>query len=44
MFSPNLHVIWSEGYAGDMLRGVETVFFILLWLSQDLGYESLNIG
>ena len=23
MFSLNLHVVWSEGYAGDMLRGVD---------------------
>ena len=27
MFFLNLHVIWSEAYAGDMLIGVETVFF-----------------
>jgi len=45
MLSFNLHVIWSEGYAGDMLRGIEAVYFIfLLRFSQILGHEGLNIG
>jgi len=30
MFLLNLHVIWSEDYAGDMLRGVEVASFIFL--------------
>ena len=45
MFSLNLHVVWREGNAGGMLRGVETVFFIiLLWSDRDLGHENLSIG
>ena len=45
MFSPNLHVVWGEGYAGGMLRGVETTFFIfLLGFSRNLGHENLSIS
>ena len=45
MFPFNLHVVWSEGYARDMLRGMEAVFFIfLLWFSQNPGHEDLSIS
>jgi len=45
MFSFNLYVIWSEGYARGILRGVETVFFIfLLWFGWNPGHEDLNIS
>ena len=45
MFPLDLHVVWREGDVGDILRGVEAVFFIfLLWLSWDLGHEDLSIG
>jgi len=41
MFSLDLHVIWREGNAGGILRGVEIVFLIfLLWLSWDLGLKT----
>ena len=41
----NLHVVWSEGYTGGMLRGVEAVFFIfLLWGSYNSGHEDLSIS
>ena len=45
MFPFNLNVVWSEDYAGDMLRGPVIVFFIFpLLFSQNLGHEGLNIG
>ena len=41
MLPLNLHVVWSEGYAVDMLRGVEAIFFnFLVWFSQNLGLHS----
>jgi len=44
MFHLDLHVVWREGDAGGMLRGMEAVFFVfLLWSNWDLGHEELNI-
>jgi len=45
MFPLDLHVIWREGDAGGILRGVEAVFFVfLLWSSWDLRYKDLSIS
>ena len=45
MLPLDLHIIWSESYVGNMLRGVEAIFFIfLLWFSQNLSHEGLSIG
>jgi len=45
MLPLNLHVVWSEGYVEDILRGVKIIFFIfLLCFGWDLGHEGLCIG
>jgi len=45
MFPFDPHVICREGDVGDILIGMEAVFFIfLLWSSRDLGHEDLNIS
>jgi len=43
MFPIYLYVVWREGDAGGMLRGMEAAFFVfLLWSSWDLGHEDLS--
>ena len=43
-FSLDMYVVGSEGYAGDMLRGMKAIFFIyLLWFSRNPGHEGLSI-
>jgi len=45
MFSLNLHIICREGDAGNILGGMEAVFYILLLCSGwNLGHEELSIS
>jgi len=45
MLRLDLHAVWSKGYVGDILKGMEAIFFIFfLWFSQNLGHEGLSIG